>query len=355
MNKLVLGQWSANDQLANENTAHATWVEAFLLSVSDNCVQKRKSLRLQQKHAIVGSGLKTDSFSSVVGLHNEVVRKLHNNGEKWGCRIYCPLDSQNSVWNPPWISQCCVVSHLLLSFVEFIIAGLRSIILKDRLIQDFARNLILRSGGEELRRPNAFNPLRQKLRAVALLLSESRKTDRDIEDMDTLLSPKFFQPFLNASKTVATQNDQMGLTIGSYIKQLILLKISRAIQTNDMTKQTEAERFRYLMDAHFLSEVTSVAGKRQRLKRINRPEELPLSSDLADLSAYLKEQIMTTNDVNRLAKLCLCYLIVFNKRRPMEVAEITTEAYITEIQRPIEDNPEILNSLEFTERLMAER
>lgn len=247
------------------------------------------------------------------------------------------------------------MSHLLLSFVEFIIAGLRSIILKDRLIQDFARNLILRSGGEELRRPNAFNPLRQKLRAVALLLSESRKTDRDIEDMDTLLSPKFFQPLLNASKTVATQNDQMGLTIGSYIKQLILLKISRAIQTNDMTKQTEAERFRYLMDAHFLSEVTSVAGKRQRLKRINRPEELPLSSDLADLSAYLKEQIMTTNDVNRLAKLCLCYLIVFNKRRPMEVAEITTEAYITEIQRPIEDNPEILNSLEFTERLMAER
>lgn len=235
------------------------------------------------------------------------------------------------------------------------VTGLRSLIVKDDLIKDFGRHLLMRLGGKELRRPTAFNPLRQKLRSSATILLESRKLVPGITDMSSLLTPIYFKAFITACKTISMRNEQMGLTIGSYVKQLILLKISKSIQTGDENMQKNTENFRYLMDAHFLSEVSSVAGKTQRLKRINKVEELPLSSDLYKLSTYLKEELTKASDPNRISKLACAYLTLYNKRRPMEVSEITTKSFKTEIERPIVDNPEVLASLSLTERLMGSR
>lgn len=206
-----------------------------------------------------------------------------------------------------------------------------------------------------LRRANAFNPLRQKLRASATILLESRRIALEITDMNNLLSPQYFKVFITACKTISSRNNQMGLTIGSYVKQLILLKISKGIQTDNELMKKEAENFRYLMDAHFLSEVSAVAGKTQRLKQINKADDLPLSSDLQKLSTYLKEELRKTTNCQRIAKLALSYLVLYNKRRPMEVAELTTESFLTEIGRQITDNSEVLASLSYTERLMATR
>ena len=157
---------------------------------------------------------------------------------------------------------------------------------------------------------------------------------------------------------MANLNDQMGLTIGGYVKKLILLKISSAIMHDNQDKQKEAEKFRYLFDAHFTSEVSAVAGKRQKLRRLNKPEDLPEESDMSALNAYVKKQILDSTadqDTVRLSKVVLAYLILFNKRRPSEVAEITTVSYLAEAYRNINDNQEILKSLSVSERLMSKR
>ena len=61
------------------------------------------------------------------------------------------------------------------------------------------------------------------------------------------------------------------------------------------------------------------------------------------------------NDDINLRKLCCAYLILFNKRRPMEVAEIKTETYLLEIKKDIADNEEIKRSLSAAENEMAGR
>lgn len=118
----------------------------------------------------------------------------------------------------------------------------------------------------------------------------------------------------------------MELTIGGYLEQVILLKISAAIQLGDADLQGKAKQFKFLIDAHFLSEVSAVAGKRQRVKKLSKTEDLPLQSDMNKLSDYLKQEICkitTESESLRLSKLTLSYLILYNKQRPTEVAEIT--------------------------------
>lgn len=235
---------------------------------------------------------------------------------------------------------------------------LRGIIHADPLILSMARHEILRQGERELRRPNCLNPIRQKLRGSANVLAKSQDIDKSINTMSDLFKPSNFETFLTACRGIAANNDQMGLTIGGYIKQLLLLKISTAIQNDQPDSQRETEQFRFLMDAHFLSVVSSVAGKRQRMKKISRPDELPLHGDMNKLAVYLKKEISKISDPKqspRLSKLVLAYLILYNKRRPMEVSEITSKSFIKEAMRDIHDNEEIMNSLSFAEKVMAKR
>ena len=57
----------------------------------------------------------------------------------------------------------------------------------------------------------------------------------------------------------------------------------------------------------------------------------------------------------RLSKLILAYLVMYNKRRPFEVAEIERDTYIRQAYKSVQDNKEILASLSYAERLMATR
>ena len=51
----------------------------------------------------------------------------------------------------------------------------------------------------------------------------------------------------------------------------------------------------------------------------------------------------------------LAYLILYNKRRPFEVAELRRTTYIAEAYKSIKDNHEILASLTYAKRVMATR
>lgn len=234
---------------------------------------------------------------------------------------------------------------------------MRDVVLDDNLIKDFARNELLRQGDASIRRPTAFNPIRQKLRALANCVSQANSLDPGIESMTHLISPKKFNVFIKVCTNIANTNNQMGLTIGGYIKKIVLLKISTAIVEDSSNMQREAEQFRYLFDAHFTSQVSAVARKKQRLKRIDMPEDLPLFEDMQVLGTYIKKQIsqIAKNETVRLSKLILAYLVMYNKRRPFEVAEIERDTYIRQAYKSVQDNKEILASLSYAERLMATR
>lgn len=216
----------------------------------------------------------------------------------------------------------------------------------------FAKHMIQRLGPIDIRRPHDITPVRTKVRTVARLLMLVKQYD-DKLSMTELLKPQHFEELVRAGSNLAKQNPQIGLTIGGYIKQLMLLKISEAIKTNDFQKEEETKKFQYLFDAHWNSAITSVANKQQRYQRINIQHELPLTSDLRDFSEWLKTQILKETEVERLRKLIMTYLILFNKRRPMEVAELTITNYRLENSQT--HNHEVMNSLSETEKILAKR
>ena len=100
-----------------------------------------------------------------------------------------------------------------------------------------------------------------------------------------------------------------------------------------------------------------MAAKRKRLKTLNKIEELPLTCDLSRLTSHLKEKLKRCQEMELVdcAKHCLVFLILFNKRRPFEVAEIKVSNYLAEINRKIEDHTEIMNCLDESEKILAQR
>ena len=217
---------------------------------------------------------------------------------------------------------------------------------------------MLRQGDTSIRRVNAFNPMRQKLRACANILAEVQKLDGNVKHTIMLIHPKNFSTFNTACNNITAKNNQMGLTIGGYMKKLILLKTSSAIISEDGQLQNEAEKFRYLFDAHFTSQVSAVAGRKLRLKRSDRPEDLPEFADMSILASHCKEEMRKAsgqNDTVRLSNVALAYLILYNKRRPFEVAELRRTTYIAEAYKSIKENHEILVYPTYAERVMATR
>lgn len=227
----------------------------------------------------------------------------------------------------------------------------------DKLIVEFAKSQILKLGPKSIRRHNDLTPIRTKLRTVARILYHARQKEGGNckWTMNDMLKPERFKALTTAANVLADKNDQLGLTVGSYIKQLLMLKLAEAIMIRDIESEEEAKRFQFLYDTYWLSNVTSVAGKQQRHKKINKQDEIPLTSDLHLLSEDLRQRIAKSSDIIDLRKLCLAFLILFNKRRPMEVAELTKVNFLEACGAKGIDNEEIVKSLTPAERILAKR
>lgn len=222
---------------------------------------------------------------------------------------------------------------------------------------EFARCEVVKLGPKAIRRHFDLTPLRTKLRTIGRLVYHARKEQGGgcLWSLSDLLEPARFHQLVAAANILSEMNHQVGLTLGSYIKQTALLKLTAAGEKKDKERQEEVKNFQFMFEAYWTAFVTSVAGKQQRHKKINKQEEIPLTSDLNLLSKYLKEKIPLTKDSTTLKKLCLSYLIMFNKRRPMEVAELTSTNYLMAIGASTLDNEEIVNSLSEAEKILAKR
>lgn len=167
-------------------------------------------------------------------------------------------------------------------------------------------------------------------------------------------TPEYFDNVVKAAKALAITSPQLGIAIGHYLRHIILLKISRAILSNNPTVRKLADDFKMLMEAHWNSQVASVTRRRQKLLKLNKADEIPETDDLVKFSEYLKHQLKEEVRSAEVAKLCMTLLILFNKRRPLEVAELTKNDFRT-ISDDGSTNKEVLHSLTETERMLVKR
>ena len=231
----------------------------------------------------------------------------------------------------------------------------------DPLIVEFARSFLGRLGTEEEQRLKDVDTIRTKVRTVGRLLKHLHQEQPSPKQLSDFITGPDFDPVIDGVKALAKETDspQIALQLGHYLKQIALLKVSVAIQTEKTNDKEEARSFQYLFEAHWNNRVSCVARRRQRLRLLNKPALIPLTSDLVMLKDWLIKEMQTclkndsSDDLKWMVQLTMVRILIFNKRRVSEVEEMKVSDFLNRMDNV--DNEEILAALDISERLLAQR
>ncbi|KAF6021231.1 hypothetical protein EB796_020465 [Bugula neritina] len=134
-------------------------------------------------------------------------------------------------------------------------------------------------GDKTLRRPGTaeLNLIRGKLRFMARLFIKVQNCCR-VNTVSEMLDCKHFDHLLCAAREMSMDNTQIGLTMGGFLKQLNIIKRSFAMKAKDSQMKEDCDDFLWHMKQKWTNYVAAIASKRQKLKTLNKPQELPLES-----------------------------------------------------------------------------
>ena len=239
--------------------------------------------------------------------------------------------------------------------------NLRKVSRNDLLIRELCKGLLHKLGTPQEQRRKDKNNVRTKVRAVTRLLVQLNQETKQNVDLQTYISPKYFPMVVKTVKKMGLSSPQLALTMGHYLKCLSQLKKSLAMRNQDTILKTEAEEFDIDYNAHWNNYVSAAALRRQKLLSLNKPIELPLTSDLVALKEFLDERIdaflskekPTFHQRTAAAQALLVRLIILNKRRIAEVEELKITD-VTQSQRS-EDQDDVMNHLNISEQTLAKR
>lgn len=238
--------------------------------------------------------------------------------------------------------------------------GIRELVRCDSLLLLFAKNKFERLGEKEERRLADINNIRNKLRSLARLVKNLHEICPKMKTskITDFIVPQHYDNVVNAARQLALESPQLGLAIGHYVKQVTLHKVALAIKSENLVDLKHAENFDRLYNASWSESVASLSSRRQKLRQLNKPVELPLTEDVKTVGEFLESSIGNSLENSsscrkRLAKLVLADLILFNKRRPAEVAQLKVSD--AKIRHSEDDNEEIVGALSQPEKCLAKR
>ncbi|KAL3870155.1 hypothetical protein ACJMK2_038238, partial [Sinanodonta woodiana] len=237
----------------------------------------------------------------------------------------------------------------------------------DNLILSFGKILFEKLG---IRRKHNIS---QRMRQLArITISLEPKCDQ----LADIICGKQFDNVVNATNTLCnkTQNNEkvfvfekpgLALRLGHNLMKCAQIKRGNALRNDDESGYKEASRFLELMDAEWADKFSSIALTTLKTNKFNKNDLLPLTSDLVKLKVYLDNQMKTfiteikTNQTytiwRQLAETTLAKVVIFNKRRGGEAAQLLLETYAKRGFWKSKANEEILNSLSSVEKKLFSR
>ena len=235
----------------------------------------------------------------------------------------------------------------------------------DDIIVEFARSKLDRLGTVDEQRKNDMYNVSTKVRTVGRLLKKLNAGNDNWKPLRDFLTGPGFRLVVEGVKGLAIDSDspQIALVLSRYIKQCALLKLSMGIQSQDKIAQDDAKDFDFLYQTHWNNRVSCVALRRQRLRRINAPSNIPYTSDIVGLTTWLKTQITTllkssvfsSSEWRWFAQIVLVRVVLFNRRRISEVEEIKYSDFDRRLCMEDTDTEDVIQSLGVTEKALAER
>lgn len=213
--------------------------------------------------------------------------------------------------------------------------------------------LILMVGSSLLEKGNAskVSYISQRMRSLGRLLLELR--DRYSNDSSTLgfyVSPEHFDLVVESVKSLADYTEAgfnlnssfkkpgLALNIGYDLKKVAILLRGQALRERCKEGVENASGFLQLFDLEWKNKISSVAVRSLGDKNFQRPDVLPLTSDLLKLRDHITTEIPlvirrlaqnpSLQEWRDLAELTASRLITFNKRRGNEGTKITIEEFV---------------------------
>lgn len=237
-------------------------------------------------------------------------------------------------------------------------SGLVETIRADALIKTFGQHQLLRKGDNI--NFTEINQIRGKLRFLARLLHAVRDETGTSDSLSDLIDPGYYDAFVTAVLKIRAVNKQLALTLGHYIRQVCMLSIGECIKKSDRMGRSKGEDFLQLYNSSWGTTVAASTLRMQQQQKVNKAVKLPTSADLVAITKYIQDEVSAELgqadevDYNRLQKLVLAGLLMYNKRRPAEVADIKISDYRLSFANQ-EDSEEILDSLSAEDKIVASR
>ncbi|KAI4455810.1 hypothetical protein MML48_8g00013055 [Holotrichia oblita] len=215
--------------------------------------------------------------------------------------------------------------------------------------------------------------VRQNTRRLAkLLIFAKEKHGSEIKDLCSILRPCYFSTVVEAVNEMAKYNIEtdryesptLAMNFGTLIKKCCDIAYIHLIQLKEDTsvQRKEVKIMKTLVESRWADEISAQAATNLHENRWNKEDLIPLSTDLKKLNDYI-----TTNSEECYEKLqknkedFYCYtffkellyihILLLNRRRPAEVAQIKVETYKS-INLEHSQNDEFLMNLTETEKIL---
>ncbi|XP_022055392.2 leukocyte receptor cluster member 8 homolog isoform X2 [Acanthochromis polyacanthus] len=234
------------------------------------------------------------------------------------------------------------------------------VIRKERCILTFGEHLYNKNGHDITK----HEYIRQKMREVGRLILQG-KLGGILNRAHDFFVPANFPHVIEAVKSVAGFDEKKGiyktpslaLKLGHNLKKLANIVECEAMITGDKDTARDVQLFKQICDTKWNECVSAQALRNLNEAKWNAPKLLPFAEDVKKMHLHLDKQRKqyqakleeqpTKKNWAELAKLTLCEVILFNRRREGEVSRMPLRAFEMRDTSPIHPDVEMaLSDLE---------
>ncbi|KAK4872985.1 hypothetical protein RN001_015014 [Aquatica leii] len=190
--------------------------------------------------------------------------------------------------------------------------------------------------------------IRQCMRQLARLVKELREVDKPKLWLSEWLNPAGFDIIVSAVKKLCKvecmrkarptyTTPSLALKIGYHLRKCIAISKAQCLRREDTNAIQTLNNFQSLMDMEWTSKISSNALRTLFDRKINAVELLPITEDLLKLNKHLNSHLQMCKEAleqsenyltwRNLARIVLCKIVLFNKRRSGEISRMTVTNY----------------------------
>ncbi|CAG9825702.1 unnamed protein product [Phaedon cochleariae] len=194
---------------------------------------------------------------------------------------------------------------------------------------------------EKYRSQHHYAMIRNKLRLTAKILLTMKENDPDIDDVESILDPRYFDKLIACINKLGQYDENKATylkptiptTIGTIMKVMIDLYITECIKNRWQEKKERGKELLHLLTTCLPSRVNKTATESLLDIKRHKPVVLPTTDDIKLFNNYVLkhrdiyfEQLLTkpffAENWNQLSKFTLISILIFNRRRPGELERI---------------------------------